>query len=78
MKLFDNKFVDSVFTEEEINKLRIKYLEICARIRNSEEYSTEDAEYLIDEITRIGDTLLEPHEPYLLINFYELVYELLD
>lgn len=78
MKLFDNKVVDTVFTEEEINKLRIKYLEICARIRNSEEYSTEDAEYLIDEITRIGDTLLEPQEPSLLINFYELVYELLD
>ena len=78
MKLFDNKFDGLVFTEEEINKLRIKYLEICARIRNSEEYSTEDAEYLIDEITRIGDTLLEPHEPNLLINFYELVYELLD
>lgn len=78
MKLFDNKFDTSVFTEEEINKLRIKYLEICARIRNSEEYSTEDAEYLIDEITRIGDTLLDPQEPRLLINFYELVYELLD
>lgn len=78
MKLFDNKLVGSIFTEEEINKLRIKYLEICARIRNSEEYSTEDAEYLIDEITRIGDTLLEPKEPSLLINFYELVYELLD
>lgn len=78
MKLFDNKLVGSVFTEEEINKLRIKYLEICARIRNSEEYSTEDAEYLIDEITRIGDTLIEPQEPSLLINFYELVYELLD
>lgn len=78
MKLFDNKFDGSVFTEEEINKLRIKYLEICARIRNCEQYSTEDTEYLIDEITRIGDTLLEPHEPNLLINFYELVYELLD
>lgn len=78
MKLFDNKLVGSGFTEEEINKLRIKYLEICARIRNSEEYSTEDAEYLIDEITRIGDTLIEPQEPSLLINFYELVYELLD
>lgn len=78
MKLFDNKLVGSIFTEEEINKLRIKYLEICARIRNSEEYSTEDAEYLIDEITRIGDTLLEPKEPSLLINFYGLVYELLD
>lgn len=78
MKLFDNKLVGSGFTEEEINKLRIKYLEICARIRNSEEYSTEDAEYLIDEITRIGDTLIEPKESRLLINFYELVYELLD
>lgn len=78
MKLFDNKFDGSVFTEEEINNLKIKYLEICARIRNSEEYSTEDAEYLIDEITRIGDTLLDPREPSLLINFYELVYELLD
>lgn len=78
MKLFDNKFDGSVFTEEEINNLKIKYLEICARIRNSEEYSTEDAEYLIDEITCIGDTLLDPREPSLLINFYELVYELLD
>lgn len=78
MKLFDNKLVGSGFTEEEINKLRIKYLEICARIHNSEKYSTEDAEYLIDEITRIGDTLIEPQEPSLLINFYELVYELLD
>ena len=78
MKLFDNKFDGSVFTEEEINNLKIKYLEICARIRNSEEYSTEDAEYLIDEITRIGDTLLDPREPSHMINFYELVYELLD
>lgn len=78
MKLFDNKFVGSVFTQDEINKLRIKYLEICARIRNSEQYSTEDAEYLIDEITRIGDTLFEPRQPSLVINFYELVYELLD
>lgn len=78
MKLFDNKIVGTVFTEEEINKLRINYLEICARIRNCEQYSTEDAEYLIDEITRIGDTLFEPQEPNLLINFYELVYELLD
>ena len=78
MKLFDNKIVGTVFTEEEINKLRINYLEICARIRNCEQYSTEDAEYLIDEITRIGDTLFEPKEPTLLINFYELVYELLD
>lgn len=78
MKLFDNKFVGSVFTQDEINKLRIKYLEICARIRNSEQYSTEDAEYLIDEITRIGDTLFEPRQSSLVINFYELVYELLD
>ena len=78
MKLFDNRFDGSDFTKEEVNKLRIKYLEICARVRNSEKYSTEDAEYLIDEITRIGDTLIEPQEPSLLINFYELVYELLD
>ena len=78
MKLFDNKFDGSDFTKEQINKLRIKYLEICARIRNSEEYSTEEAEYIIDEITRIGDTLFEPRQPSLLINFYELVYELLD
>lgn len=78
MKLFDNKFDTSVFTEEEINKLRIIYLEICARIRNSEDYSTEDAEHLIDEITRIGDTLFDPREPSLLISFYELVDELID
>ena len=78
MKLFDNKFDGSDFTKEQINKLRINYLEICARIRNSEEYSTEEAEYIIDEITRIGDTLFEPRQPSLLINFYELVYELLD
>lgn len=78
MKLFDNKFDGSDFTKEQINKLRINYLEICARIRNSEQYSTEEAEYIIDEITHIGDTLFEPHQPSLLINFYELVYELLD
>lgn len=78
MKLFDNKIVGTVFTEEEINKLRINYLEICARIRNCEQYSTEEAEYIIDEITRIGDTLFEPQQPSLLISFYELVYELLD
>lgn len=78
MKLFDNKFNGSDFTKEQINKLRINYLEICARIRNSEQYSTEEAEYIIDEITSIGDTLFEPQQPSLLINFYELVYELLD
>lgn len=78
MKLFDNKFDGSDFTKEQINKLRINYLEICARIRNSEQYSTEEAEYIIDEITHIGDTLFEPQQPNLLINFYELVYELLD
>lgn len=78
MKLFDNKFDGSDFTKEQINKLRINYLEICARIRNSEQYSTEEAEYIIDEITHIGDTLFEPQQPSLLINFYELVYELLD
>ena len=78
MKLFDNKFDGSDFTKEQINKLRINYLEICARIRNSEQYSTEEAEYIIDEITRIGDTLFEPRQPSLLISFYELVYELLD
>ena len=78
MKLFDNKFDGSDFTKEQINKLRINYLEICARIRNSEQYSTEEAEYIIDKITRIGDTLFEPQQPSLLINFYELVYELLD
>lgn len=78
MKLFDNKLVGSTFTGEEINNLKIKYLEICARIRNSEEYSTEDAEYIIDEISRIGDTLFDPREPSLLISFYELVDELVD
>lgn len=78
MKLFDIKFDGSDFTKEEINNLKIKYLEICARIRNSEQYSTEDAEYIIDEITRIGNTLFDPREPSLLISFYELVYELID
>lgn len=78
MKLFDIKFDGSDFTKEEINNLKIKYLEICARIRNSEEYSTEDAEYIIDEITRIGNTLFDPREPSLLISFYELVDELID
>lgn len=78
MKLFDIKFDGSDFTKEEINNLKIKYLEICARIRNSEEYSTEDAEYIIDEITRIGNTLFDPRESSLLISFYELVYELID
>ena len=61
-----------------VNTFAYNYLEICARIRNSEQYSTEEAEYIIDEITRIGDTLFEPQQPSLLINFYELVYELLD
>lgn len=78
MKLFDIKFDGSDFTKEEINNLKIKYLEICARIRNREQYSTEDAEYIIDEITRIGNTLFDPREPSLLISFYELVYELID
>ena len=78
MKLFDNKFDGSDFTKEQINKLRINYLEICARIRNCEQYSTEEAEYIIDEITRIWDTLLKPQRPSLLISFYELVYELLE
>ena len=78
MKLFDNRFDGSDFTKEQINKLRINYLEICARIRNSEDYLTEDAEYIIDEITRIGNTLFDPQEPSLLISFYELVDELID
>ena len=78
MKLFDNKFDGSDFTKEQSKRLRINYLEICARIRNSEQDSTEEAEYIIDEITRIGDTLFEPQQPSLLISFYELVYELLD
>ena len=78
MKLFDNKFDGSDFTKEQINKLRINYLEICARIRNCEQYTTEEAEYIIYEITRRGDTLFEPKQPSLLISFYELVYELLD
>ena len=78
MKLFDNKFDGSDFTKEQINKLKINYLEICARIRNCEQYSTKEAEYIIDEITRIGDTLFDPKRPSLLISFYELVYELLD
>ena len=78
MKLFDNKLVGSTFTGEETYKLRIKHLEIRDRIRNSEEYSTEGAEYIIDEISRIGDTLFDPQEPSLLISFYELVDELVD
>lgn len=78
MKLFDNRFDGSDFTKEEVNKLRIKYLEICARIRNSEKYSTEDAEYLIDYITRVGDCLFDPLKPHLLINFYDLIDELID
>lgn len=78
MKLFDNRFDGSDFTKEEVNKLRIKYLEICARVRNSEKYSTEDAEYVIDHITRVGDYLFDPFNPHLLINFYDLVDELVD
>lgn len=78
MKLFDNRFDGSDFTKEEVNKLRIKYLEICARVRNSEKYSTEDAEYVIDRITRVGDYLFDPFKPHLLINFYNLVDELVD
>lgn len=78
MKLFDNRFDGSDFTKEEVNKLRIKYLEICARVRNSEKYSTEDAEYVIDHITRVGDYLFDPSKPHLLINFYDLVDELVD
>lgn len=78
MKLFDNKFDGSDFTEEEINKLRIKYLEICARIRNSGQYTEDEAERLIERITRIGRYLYDPWKPHLMIKFYEVIDELID
>ena len=74
MKLFDNKFDGSDFTKEQINKLRINYLEICARIRNCEQYSTEEAEYIFFDFTLIVDTLFEPHQPILFISFSYLLY----
>lgn len=77
MKLFDSFSNDSEYTKEEMKKLEIQYLEICARIRNSEDYSTEEAEELIDKITGVGRRLYDPWNPHLMIEFYDLVGEIL-
>lgn len=76
MKSLIDKFEGSDFNKEEISKLKIKYLEICARIRHSQKYSTEDAEYLIDYMTRVGNNLFDPYRPSLLLSFYELMDEI--
>lgn len=78
MKLFDSFSNDSDYTKEEMKKLGIQYLEICARIRNSEDYSTEEAEELIDKITEAGRSLYDPCKPHLMIDFYDLVDELIE
>lgn len=78
MKLFDSFSNDSDYTKEEMKKLEVQYLEICARIRNSEDYSTEEAEELIDKITKVGRNLYEPWKPNMIIDFYNLVDELID
>lgn len=78
MKLFDNFSNDSDFTEEEMKTLEIQYIEICARIRNSGQYSEDEAERLIERITRVGRYLYDPWKPHLMIKFYEVIDELLD
>lgn len=78
MKLFDSFSNDSDYTKEEMKKLEIQYIEICARIRNSEDYSTEEAEELIDKITKVGRNLYDPWKPHLMIDFYDLVDELIE
>ena len=78
MKLFDSFSNDSDFTKEEMKKLEIQYIKICARIRYSKDYSTEEAEELIDKITRIGHNLYDPSKPHLMNDFYELIDELVE
>ena len=78
MKLFDSFSNDSDYTKEEMKKLENQYIEICARIRNSEDYSTEEAEELIDKITKVGRNLYKPWKPYLMIDFYNLIDELIE
>lgn len=78
MKSLNVKFDGYDFNKEEISKLKIKYLEICARIRHSQKYSTKDAEYLIDNMTRVGNNLFDPNRIELLISFYKLIDELID
>lgn len=71
-----DKLEGSNFNKEEISKLKIKYLEICSRICHSQKYSAEDAEYLIDHMTRVGNNLFDPYRPSLLLSFYELMDEI--
>ena len=78
MKLFNDFSDGSDFTKEEMKKLEIQYLEICARIRNSEDYSAEEAEQLIDKIAKVGGNLYTPWKPHLMIEFYELIDEMVD
>ena len=78
MKLFDDFSDGSDFTKEEMKKLELQYIEICARIRNSEDYSAEEADELIDHITRVGKYLYNPRNQNLMINFYDLVDELVN
>ena len=78
MKLFDDFSDGSDFTKEEMKKLEIQYLKIYARIRNSEDYSTEEAEELIDNITEVGRNLYDPWKPHLMIDFYKLIDEMVD
>ena len=78
MKLFNDFSDGSDFTKEEMKKLELQYIKICACIRNSEDYSTEEAEELIGKITRIGRNLYDPRKPHLMIDFYNLVDDLID
>lgn len=78
MKLFDDFSDGSDFTKEEMKKLEIQYIDICARIHNSEDYSIEEAEKLIDKITKVGRNLYDPWKPHLMIDFYNLVDNLID
>lgn len=78
MKLFDDFSDGSDFTKEEMKKLELQYIKICARIRNSEDYSAEEAEQLIDKIAKVGRNLYTPWKLDLMIDFYELVDDLID
>ena len=78
MKLFDDFSDGSDFTKEEMKKLELQHIKISARIRNSEDHSAEEAEQLINKIAKVGHNLYSPWKLQLMIDFYDLIDELID